>query len=105
MSKFNFFNSLCLCAYHSADKIVSLYYGARNMQIHLGAPEEKCRVIPNGVNMERFKNPDELVKEKVYYDIAEFDKFLASEDEDRYRILWETLYYCGLRIGEARGLQ
>lgn len=52
----NFFNSLCLCAYHSADKIVSLYYGARNMQIHLGAPEEKCRVIPNGVNMERFKN-------------------------------------------------
>ena len=23
----------------------------------------------------------------------------------RYKILWETLYYCGLRIGEARGLQ
>ena len=57
------------------------------------------------LNMERFKNPDELVKEKAYYDIAEFDKFLASENEDRYRILWETLYYCGLRIGEARGLQ
>ncbi len=57
------------------------------------------------LNMERFKDPDELVKEKVYYDIAEFDKFLASEGEDRYRILWETLYYCGLRIGEARGLQ
>ena len=57
------------------------------------------------LNMERFKNPDELVEEKIYYDINEFDKFLSAEDEDRYRILWETLYYCGLRIGEARGLQ
>ena len=57
------------------------------------------------LNMERFKNPDELVEEKVYYDINEFDKFLSAEDEDRYRILWETLYYCELRIGEARGLQ
>lgn len=57
------------------------------------------------LNMERFKNPDELVKEKVYYDINEFDKFLSVETEERYKILWETLYYCGLRIGEARGLQ
>ena len=39
------------------------------------------------LNMERFKNPDELVEEKVYYDINEFDKFLSAEDEDRYRIL------------------
>ena len=57
------------------------------------------------LNMERFKNPDELVKEKFYYDINEFDKLLSAETEERYKILWETLYYCGLRIGEARGLK
>ena len=43
------------------------------------------------LNMERFKNPDDLVKEKVYYDINEFDKFLSAETDERYKILWETL--------------
>ena len=38
------------------------------------------------------------------YDINEFDKFLSAEADERYKILWETLYYCGLRRGELRGL-
>ena len=42
---------------------------------------------------------------QVYYAIADFNKYLASEDEDRYRTLWKTLYYCSLRIEKARGLQ
>jgi len=50
----SFFNSLCHAAYHSADRIVALFYGARNIQISLGAEESKCSVIPNGINMERF---------------------------------------------------
>ena len=32
-----------------------------------------------------------------------FNSYL-SEDDLKYKCLWETLYYCDLRIREARGL-
>ncbi len=50
----SFFTSLSRAAYEEADRIVSLYYGARRIQISLGASPEKCLVIPNGISMERF---------------------------------------------------
>ncbi len=55
--------------------------------------------------MTRFDNPNELKTERQIYSLEQFQQFLTGEDELRYRCLWETLYYCGLRIGEARGLQ
>ena len=55
--------------------------------------------------MEKFKSPGEKKKEQSFYVFKEFEQFLAGEDEPRYIILWKALYYCGLRIGEARGLQ
>ena len=50
----SFFTSLSKAAYQGADRIISLFYGARRIQISLGAPSEKCFVIPNGISMERF---------------------------------------------------
>lgn len=55
--------------------------------------------------MTKFDNPGIIVEDHLVYTPEEFDKFLSAEDNPRYRILWLTLYYCGLRIGEARGLQ
>lgn len=55
--------------------------------------------------MEKFKSPGERKKEQDFYVFNEFEQFLSGEDEPRFIILWKTLYYCGLRIGEARGLQ
>lgn len=59
----DFFNSMCRAAYMYADRIVSLFYGARNTEIALGAPPEKCRVIPNGINLERFSHVPEISSE------------------------------------------
>lgn len=55
--------------------------------------------------MTKFENPGIIVEDHLVYTPEEFDQFLSAEDDPRYRILWLTLYYCGLRIGEARGLQ
>jgi integrase len=55
--------------------------------------------------MEKFKTPNQVQEEKDFYIVEEFDKFISAEDDNRFRLLWKTLYYCGLRIGEARGLQ
>ena len=51
-----------------------------------------------------FTNPNELRKEMEFYTYEEFQQFISCADDLRYKCLFETLYYCGLRCGEARGL-
>ena len=51
-----------------------------------------------------FKKPDELPKEMDYYTLKEFIKFISVEEDLRYRCLFMCLYFCGLRMGELRGL-
>ena len=43
------------CCYDYADKVVSLFEGARKFQIELGCDEKKTIVIPNGVNPKLFE--------------------------------------------------
>ncbi len=50
-----FFQSLGRMSYASANEIYTLYNGNRIRQIADGAPEEKLTIVPNGVNVERFK--------------------------------------------------
>ncbi len=48
-------------AYQSAHRITSLFAHAREIQIEIGAPEEKCRVVRNGIHVETFgKIPQKL---------------------------------------------
>ncbi len=51
-----------------------------------------------------FTNPNELRKEMSFYTYEEFKLFLEQENDLMYKCLWQTLYFCGLRCGEARGL-
>lgn len=51
-----------------------------------------------------FKKPDEVPKEMDYYTLKEFTKFISVEDDLKYRCLFMCLYFCGLRMGELRGL-
>lgn len=60
--------------------------------------------LPTYRKMTNFTNPNELKKEMDFYSYEEFKHYISFEDDLRLRCLWETLYYCGLRCGEARGL-
>lgn len=58
----NFFLLLGKISYEGANKIISLYEDARQVQIKLGAPPEKTEVIPNGIKVDQYlkareKNP------------------------------------------------
>ena len=50
-----FFEQLGRLAYDAATPIVSLYEGNRQRQIDDGAPAERTRVIPNGIDMVRYE--------------------------------------------------
>ena len=48
-----FFDGLGRVTYEAANPIISLFEGARKIQISFGAKPERTRVIPNGVDIER----------------------------------------------------
>ncbi len=49
----NFFEKMGYLTYQSAQEILSLFNGAKDLQIKFGADEKRCRVIPNGVDVHR----------------------------------------------------
>ncbi|RUM44770.1 MAG: glycosyl transferase family 1 [Hydrogenimonas sp.] len=51
-----FFEGLGKVTYEAADPIISLFEGARKIQITYGAKAERTMVIPNGVDTERLAN-------------------------------------------------
>ncbi len=50
----NIYNTLSRMCYRYADLIIALFEHNRRLQLELGAPEQKTRVIPNGVDTVRF---------------------------------------------------
>ena len=57
------------------------------------------------MKIENFDNPNELPKEMLFFTFEEFQEFISVEDDLKWKTLFETLYYMGLRKGELRGLQ
>lgn len=54
--------------------------------------------------MTNFTNPNERKKEMAFYTLEEFQKFFSVETDLKFRCAFQTLFYCGLRNGELRGL-
>lgn len=54
--------------------------------------------------MTNFTNPNERKKEMLFYTLDEFQRFLSVETNLKFRCAFQTLFYCGLRNGELRGL-
>ena len=54
--------------------------------------------------MTNFTNPNERKKEMQFYTPQEFQKFLSVENDLKWICAFHTLFYCGLRNGELRGL-
>lgn len=58
-----FFQGINKFAYETANKIISLYGAAQKLQINIGADINKTEIIPNGVNIEKFKKIRQKRKE------------------------------------------
>ena len=60
----DFFLGMASAAYDHAGVIASLFHHARDLQIEYGALPERCRVIPNGIKLERFEGIGPLPPER-----------------------------------------
>lgn len=54
--------------------------------------------------MINFTNPNERKKEMAFYTLEELQRFLTVETDLKFRCAFQTLFYCGFRNGELRGL-
>lgn len=59
----DFFYYLSKVTYEYADEIVSLFEYNRGLQMEMGAPEERCRVVANGVSLERYRGIKRIERE------------------------------------------
>ena len=66
----NQFKHIGECCYGYADKVVSLFEGARKFQIELGCDENKTLVIPNGVNPKAFEGVAQKDEDDEYINIG-----------------------------------
>ncbi|MCR0567394.1 site-specific integrase [[Clostridium] innocuum] len=55
-------------------------------------------------NVKRVMNKDELPDELQFWNLAEYKKFISCVDNKEYKVLFELLYWTGMRIGEALAL-
>ncbi|PJE16629.1 GT4 family glycosyltransferase PelF [Legionella sp.] len=60
-----YFKTLAALAYHVSDPIVSLFNHAHQIQINEGADEKKAIIVPNGIDIERFKKLRRPLEEKL----------------------------------------
>lgn len=67
------------CAYQHANKVTALFKRANHTQTELGCPEEKLRVIENGIQYERFGNIP-LKKPDGYVDIGAVVRIAKIKD-------------------------
>ncbi len=50
----DFFYMLAHCCYRYSTRVISLFMGARGLQIEIGCPRDKTLVIPNGIHAELY---------------------------------------------------
>lgn len=52
-----------------------------------------------------FSNPNQVIEEEInYYSYEEYKQFISVEDDFVFKVLFEVLYFLGLRVGECRAL-
>ncbi len=76
----NFFLGINRLVYHQADLILSLFEGARQIQIELGAPPEKTQVLPNGINLDDFRKALELRGDSIPPVVAMIGRVVPIKD-------------------------
>ena len=86
------------------DKTKNGYYKLLKAILNYGTKWHDFNFTSLYNKMEKFHNPNKLPKEMDFYTWEEFKQFLSVIGDLKFRCLFETLYYCGLRRGELMGL-
>lgn len=93
-----FFYMLSDLAYQKAFKITSLFSNAQKTQIEIGAAKEKCAVIPNGIDYDRFSSIP-LKEEDGFVDIGAVVRLAPIKD---IKTMIHAFYELSAKISNVR---
>lgn len=75
-----YFYTLSQCAYDMADRVISLYEGARRLQMELGCEESKTEVVPNGVDVEEYTHLPQKDKDDPCVNVGAILRMVPIKD-------------------------
>ncbi len=76
-----FFNKLSHIAYNKATQVITLFETNRTLEVELGCPPDKIKIIPNGVDVEKFQNlPLRSEESKKYVNIGVVARIVQIKD-------------------------
>lgn len=96
-----FYRSLARMCYAEAWQIISLYDAAKKQQILDGAPEDKCRIIANGVPIEKFRALTRPLHEPISKTICFAGRFVRIKE---VKTLIRTMHMVSSTMPEAAAL-
>lgn len=76
----HFFYNLSRLSYYYADEVITLFNLNRKIEIELGCPQEKIKIIPNGVEISRFENVKKTWEEDGSYNIGAVVRIVPIKD-------------------------
>lgn len=76
----DYFYMLSDCIYHCASQVISLFQASRKIQLELGCPQEKTRVISNGVYIDQFENIQGKNEEDTYINVGAVLRVVPIKD-------------------------
>lgn len=75
----DFFYTLSKCCYQYAHVVTSLYGHAKKLQVEIGCPEDKCMIIPNGIQFDKYSSIN-FKSDNTYVDIGAIIRFSPIKD-------------------------
>ena len=75
-----YFYTLSGCIYQCASQVISLFGAAQKIQLELGCPKEKTRVISNGVYVKQFADIPEKDKDDTYINVGAVLRVVPIKD-------------------------
>lgn len=93
------FAKFSLCAYQYADRVVSLFEVAKELEIEFGCPEYKTRVIPNGIDADKFALIPEKDAGDTYINIGSVLRVTPVKD---VKTMIHAFYYAKKRVPKLK---
>lgn len=88
----DFFKKVSMISYQQADVVTSLFEVNKTLQIELGCPKEKIRLIPNGVSVEEYSGLVSCEKlEKGKFNIAAVLRVVPIKDVKTMLLAFEIV--------------
>jgi polysaccharide biosynthesis protein PelF len=99
-----FFYNICSCVYELSDEVLTLFKKNREIEIELGCPAEKIKIIPNGIDIKAFAGttPEKLTKdlpENSHINIATITRVVPIKD---LKTMIQSFNYVKNEIKNAR---